>query len=143
MLADLLRTNRVCSWKSKLERTKELQYGGGVRGPGNDGSVGSSGQGPGSMGQVSRFSRRWALTVRILAFGTYDVTTHPRVSVLLTGLARRGHRVVELNRPLGIGTAGRVAALKTPRGAADVCWPVVFHAGLSSSAPCVSRRAAS
>ena len=56
--------------------------------------------------------------MRILAFGTYDVTTHPRVSVLLTGLARRGHRVVELNRPLGIGTAGRVAALKTPWGAA-------------------------
>ena len=56
--------------------------------------------------------------MRILAFGTYDVTTHPRVSVLLTGLARHGHRVVELNRPLGIGTAGRVAALKTPWGAA-------------------------
>ncbi len=55
--------------------------------------------------------------MRILAFGTYDVTAHPRVGVLLTGLARHGHHVVELNRPLGIGTAGRVAALKTPRGA--------------------------
>ncbi len=55
--------------------------------------------------------------MRILAFGTYDVATHPRVSVLLTGLARQGHRVTELNRPLGIGTAGRVEALKSLRGA--------------------------
>ena len=49
VLADLLRTNRVLL-EEQLERTKELQYGGGVRGPGSDGSVGSSGQGPGSMG---------------------------------------------------------------------------------------------
>ncbi len=56
--------------------------------------------------------------MRILAFGTYDVAAHPRVGVLLTGLALQGHRVTELNRPLGIGTAGRVEALKSPRGAA-------------------------
>lgn len=49
VLADLLRTNRVLL-EEQLERTKELQYGGGVRGPGSDGSVGSSGQGPGSSG---------------------------------------------------------------------------------------------
>lgn len=55
--------------------------------------------------------------MRILAFGSYDVTIHPRVGVLLTGLARQGHRVLELDRPLGIGTAGRVEALKTARGA--------------------------
>ncbi len=52
--------------------------------------------------------------MRILGFGTYDVSSHPRVGVLLAGLAEHGHQVVELNRPLGIGTAGRVQALKSP-----------------------------
>ncbi|MFT3944815.1 MAG: glycosyltransferase [Ancrocorticia sp.] len=55
--------------------------------------------------------------MRILAFGTYDVASHPRVGVLLAGLERQGHSVRELNRPLGIGTAGRVQALRSPRGA--------------------------
>ncbi|MFT0846426.1 glycosyltransferase [Actinomycetaceae bacterium L2_0104] len=55
--------------------------------------------------------------MRILGFGTYDVSTHPRVGVLLAGLAEHGHQVVELNRPLGIGTAGRVQALKSPAAA--------------------------
>ena len=52
--------------------------------------------------------------MKILGFGTYDVSSHPRVGVLLEGLTQRGHQVVELNRPLGIGTAGRVQALKSP-----------------------------
>ena len=55
--------------------------------------------------------------MRILGFGTYDVSTHPRVGVLLSGLAEHGHQIVELNRPLGIGTAGRVQALKSPGAA--------------------------
>lgn len=52
--------------------------------------------------------------MKVLGFGTYDVRTHPRVGVLLDGLRRRGYSVAELNRPLGIGTAGRVAALSHP-----------------------------
>ncbi|WP_312347659.1 glycosyltransferase [Actinomyces sp.] len=52
--------------------------------------------------------------MRILGFGTYDVRSHPRVGVLLAGLRDHGDDVVELNRPLGIGTAGRVAALSHP-----------------------------
>lgn len=52
--------------------------------------------------------------MRVLGFGTYDVHTHPRVGVLLDGLKESGDTVVELNQPLGIGTAGRVAALSHP-----------------------------
>lgn len=52
--------------------------------------------------------------MRILGFGTYDVRSHPRVGVLLAGLGERGHTVLQLDRPLGIGTAGRVAALSHP-----------------------------
>lgn len=50
----------------------------------------------------------------LLGFGTYDVTTHPRVRVLLDGLEAHGFQVSQLNRPLGIGTAGRISALKNP-----------------------------
>lgn len=52
--------------------------------------------------------------MRILGFGTYDVRSHPRVGVLLAGLRSAGFQVNELNRPLGIGTSGRVAALHSP-----------------------------
>lgn len=52
--------------------------------------------------------------MRILGFGTYDTRTHPRVGVLLEGLRRRGNTIVELDRPLNIGTAGRVEALSHP-----------------------------
>jgi glycosyltransferase involved in cell wall biosynthesis len=52
--------------------------------------------------------------VRILAFGTYDVRTHPRIGVLVEGLRASGDEVVEVNVPLGIDTAGRVAMLRQP-----------------------------
>lgn len=55
--------------------------------------------------------------MRILGFGTYDIRSHPRVGVLLDGLRQQGYTVDELNRPLGIGTAGRVDALKSARAA--------------------------
>lgn len=56
--------------------------------------------------------------MRILGFGTYRAASHPRVAVLLEGLARRGHTVRELNEPLRSSTSERVAALHSPRGAA-------------------------
>ncbi|MDO4888426.1 MAG: glycosyltransferase [Actinomycetaceae bacterium] len=56
--------------------------------------------------------------LRLLAMGTYDVRTHPRVGVLLEGMAQRGARVRQLNEPLGVGTAGRVEALRSPVAAA-------------------------
>jgi glycosyltransferase involved in cell wall biosynthesis len=52
--------------------------------------------------------------VRWLAFGTFDRGHHPRVAVLLEGLRAAGDEVVEINEPLRIGTAGRVAMLRRP-----------------------------
>jgi glycosyltransferase involved in cell wall biosynthesis len=52
--------------------------------------------------------------VRWLAFGTYDVQAHPRVAVLLEGLAARGEVVDEVVRPLGLSTAARVDLLQRP-----------------------------
>jgi glycosyltransferase involved in cell wall biosynthesis len=52
--------------------------------------------------------------VKILSFGTYDVRTHPRCGVLIEGFRASGDEVVEVNVPLGIGTAGRVAMLRQP-----------------------------
>ncbi len=52
--------------------------------------------------------------MKILAFGSYDARSHPRVAVLLEGLRAHGDRVVEVNRPLGLDTATRVAILDQP-----------------------------
>lgn len=52
--------------------------------------------------------------MRVLAFGTYDATTHPRVQVLIDGLREHGIAVVELDEPLGLSTAERVAILRHP-----------------------------
>jgi glycosyltransferase involved in cell wall biosynthesis len=52
--------------------------------------------------------------MRVLAFGTYDVRAHPRVAVLIEGLRTTGHEVVELNEPLRLDTAARVAILRQP-----------------------------
>lgn len=52
--------------------------------------------------------------MRVLGFGTYDRARHPRVAILLAGLADRGHEVVELNRTWRFGTAERVAGLTRP-----------------------------
>jgi glycosyltransferase involved in cell wall biosynthesis len=52
--------------------------------------------------------------VRILGFGTYDKSVHPRVGVLLAGLEGLGDRVVEVNAPLGLSTADRVQMLRRP-----------------------------
>jgi glycosyltransferase involved in cell wall biosynthesis len=52
--------------------------------------------------------------VRWLAFGTYDVRAHPRVAVLLEGLAAHGEAVDEVVEPLGLSTADRVDLLGRP-----------------------------
>lgn len=51
---------------------------------------------------------------RLLGFGTYDVSSHPRVKVLLDGLAQHGTTVRELDLPLGLSTSDRVAILRHP-----------------------------
>ena len=52
--------------------------------------------------------------MRIVAFGTYQADTHPRVRVLIEGLQAHGHEVVEINEPLGLSTAQRVSMLRRP-----------------------------
>src|SRR5437879_2850084 len=52
--------------------------------------------------------------MRIIAFGTYQADSHPRVRVLIEGLRAAGHSVVEINEPLGLSTADRVAMLNKP-----------------------------
>lgn len=50
----------------------------------------------------------------VLGFGTYDADRHPRVRVLLEGLAEHGFPVRECTVPLGLGTAQRVRVLHAP-----------------------------
>ena len=52
--------------------------------------------------------------VRVLGFGTYDTATHPRMGILLEGLRAAGDSVLEINEPLGLDTAARVALLRQP-----------------------------
>ena len=52
--------------------------------------------------------------MRLLAFGTYDAESHPRVAVLLEGLRAHGVTVEELNEPLRLDTAARVRLLQEP-----------------------------
>ena len=52
--------------------------------------------------------------MRWVAFGTYDRMRHPRVGVLLDGLRASGDEVIEVNEPLRLDTAGRVAMLRQP-----------------------------
>jgi hypothetical protein len=75
--------------------------------------------------------------MRILFLGTYDVRRHPRVGVLLEGLRANGDEVVEVNAPLGLNTAGRVAVVRRPWLAIPAlvalarCW-VALARGVSS-----------
>lgn len=50
----------------------------------------------------------------LLAAGTYDARLHPRVRVLLEGLAARGWDVEEIVEPLRLSTAQRVDVLRRP-----------------------------
>lgn len=52
--------------------------------------------------------------MRVLIFGTYDVSSHPRVGIIAEGLRAHGHDVRECNVPLGLDTAARVKMLAQP-----------------------------
>jgi glycosyltransferase involved in cell wall biosynthesis len=52
--------------------------------------------------------------MRVLVFGTYDTSTHPRVATIAEGLRAAGVDVSECNAPLGLDTKSRVAALASP-----------------------------
>ena len=52
--------------------------------------------------------------MRVLLFGTYDTSTHPRVATIAEGLRATGAVVAECNAPLGLDTAARVDMLARP-----------------------------
>ena len=43
--------------------------------------------------------------MRVLLFGTYDTSLHPRVATMAEGLRAAGAEVAECNAPLGLDTA--------------------------------------
>ena len=55
--------------------------------------------------------------MRVLLFGTYDTSMHPRVATMAEGLRAAGVEVAECNAPLGLDTAARVDMLASPRRA--------------------------
>lgn len=63
--------------------------------------------------------------IRLLGFGTYDASTHPRVRVLFDGLQAHGIDVVECNVPLGFSTAQRVRMLNKPWLLPLLAWRLV------------------
>jgi glycosyltransferase involved in cell wall biosynthesis len=52
--------------------------------------------------------------MRVLLFGTYDSSAHPRAATIAAGLGARGFDVAECNAPLGLDTAARVDMLARP-----------------------------
>src|SRR3984957_2700738 len=52
--------------------------------------------------------------MRVLLFGTYDASAHPRIAILGEGLRDSGMAVSECNGPLGLAPAARVAMLAHP-----------------------------
>jgi glycosyltransferase involved in cell wall biosynthesis len=62
--------------------------------------------------------------MRLLFFGTYDASAHPRVAVLRDGLRERGATVAECNAPLGLSTAQRVGMLRNPAALPRLAWRI-------------------
>jgi glycosyltransferase involved in cell wall biosynthesis len=52
--------------------------------------------------------------MRVLLFGTYDTSMHPRPGTIAAGLRACGFDVAECNAPLGLDTAARVDMLARP-----------------------------
>ena len=79
--------------------------------------------------------------MRVLLFGTYDTSTHPRVATIAEGLRARGADVAECNAPLGLDTAARVDMLAHPRRAAALLlrlarrWATLARAARAMPAP--------
>src|SRR2546423_15536426 len=68
------------------------------------------------MGQPPPGRLEW-LVMRVLLFGTYDTSLHPRVATMAEGLRATGAEVAECNAPLGLDTAARGGILASPRRA--------------------------
>lgn len=78
--------------------------------------------------------------MRLLFFGTYDASAHPRVGVLRDGLRQRGADVLECNVALGLSTAQRVGMLRNPAGLPRLLWRLTTSwAGLVARSRSVRR----
>src|SRR5258708_8925798 len=74
--------------------------------------------------------------MRVLLFGTYDTSTHPRVATIAEGLQASGFDVAECNAPLGLDTAARVDMLARPwRAPAPLAPPSPRRAALIPAPP--------
>jgi glycosyltransferase involved in cell wall biosynthesis len=79
--------------------------------------------------------------MRVVLFGTYDTTTHPRVAAIAEGLRATGAVVTECNAPLGLGTAARIDMLARPWRAPALLvrlarrWATLARAARRLSAP--------
>lgn len=62
--------------------------------------------------------------MRLLFFGTYDASAHPRVAVLRDGLREHANDVAECNVRLGLSTADRVGMLRNPAGLPRLAWRI-------------------
>lgn len=63
--------------------------------------------------------------MRVLFFGTYDETTHPRVRVLREGLASHGVDVAVCNVPLRVTTAERLRVTEQPWRVPVLAWRIL------------------
>ena len=52
--------------------------------------------------------------MKVVAFGTYDVSRHPRMNVIIEGLRSHGYDIEECNIPLAVDTARRVRGVAQP-----------------------------
>jgi glycosyltransferase involved in cell wall biosynthesis len=52
--------------------------------------------------------------MHVLLFGTYDASSHPRITTIAEGLRAHGIEVSECNAPLGLDTGARVQMLASP-----------------------------
>ncbi|MDI2132247.1 glycosyltransferase family 4 protein [Yinghuangia seranimata] len=75
--------------------------------------------------------------MRVMVFGTYDATVHPRVGILVEGLQRQGVDVVVCNAALGIDDAGPA---RPPRRREGVARARLRHVARLAELACRARR---
>lgn len=78
---------------------------------------------------------------RVLLFGTYDASLHPRVTTIAEGLRASGALITECNAPLGLSTADKVGVLRRPwrlpalLGRVGRRWATLIRAARRAPAP--------
>ncbi len=95
----------------------------------------------GLNGEAGSHGEAGSRTDRIVFFGSYDQSLHPRVAVLCEGLSALGHDVSQINEPLGLSTADKVHAASSTGGALRllraivVAWIPLWRRGRKVATP--------